>query len=64
MDILLYNEYSLSMKTLMMDATTITTTATTTSERLAAEENSKTGAAEAAPVEGTRLQCSKCKKKQ
>ena len=46
-----------------MDAVTITTTATTTSERLAAEENSETGAVEAAPVEGKRLQCSKCKKK-
>ena len=66
MDILLYKEYSLSMKTLMMDATTITTTATTTSERLAAEEDSETGAAtvEAEQIEGKRLQCSKCKKKQ
>ncbi len=59
MDILLYKEYSLSMKTLLMFATIITTTAITTSERLAAEENSETGAVEAAPVEGKRLQCSK-----
>ncbi len=51
MDILLYKEYSLSMKTFMMDATTITTTATTTSERLTAEENSETGAVEAAVLQ-------------
>ncbi len=63
MDILLYKEYSLSMTTLMMDATTITTTATSTSERLAAEENSETSAVKAAPVEGTRLQSSKFQKK-
>ncbi len=53
------------MNTFVMDAATITTTATTTSERLAAEEDSKTGAAtvEAEQIEGIRLQCSKCNKK-
>jgi hypothetical protein len=33
------------MNTFVMDTMTITTTATTTSERLAAEEDSETGAA-------------------
>ncbi len=53
------------MNTFVMNATTITTTATTTSERLAAEEDSETGAAtvKAEQIEGKRLQCSKCNKK-
>jgi hypothetical protein len=53
------------MKTFVMNAVTITTTATTTSERLAAEEDSETGAAtvEAEQIEEKRLQCSKCNKK-
>ena len=53
------------MNTFVMNAVTLTTTATTTSERLAAEEDSETGAAtvEAEQIEGKRLQCSKCNKK-
>ena len=65
MAILLQGTYSLSMNPFVMDAATITTSATNTSERLAAEEDSKTGAAtlEAEQIEGKRLQCSNCNKK-